>query len=69
MSQRQLAEVMGVHKQTISDWETLRRNPRIRHLRKLSQIFDVSIDFIVCNPHAGNFITTPPIHAAVKNKE
>ena len=49
LSQSQLADLMKVGKQTIANWENGRREPEIKLLYKLSEIFDTSIDYILCN--------------------
>lgn len=49
MSQEQLAEKMGVARQTISKWELGETYPDISQAKKLSSIFKVSLDELVDN--------------------
>jgi transcriptional regulator with XRE-family HTH domain len=46
-SQEELAEKMGVSRQSISKWEGAQSIPDMNRLLKLSQIFDVSTDFLL----------------------
>ena len=43
-SQEQLAEKMGVTRQTISNWELEESSPDLKHAKELSKIFNVSLD-------------------------
>ena len=47
MNQRQLAELMNVNQNTISRWEKGERQPNNDDLRKLSDIFHVSVDYLL----------------------
>lgn len=49
MSQEQLAEKMEVARQTISKWELGETSPDISQAKKLSTIFNVSLDELVNN--------------------
>lgn len=49
LSQEQLAEKVGVARQTISKWETGETAPDIKQAQILSQIFDVNLDELVGN--------------------
>ncbi len=49
MSQEQLAEKIGVARQTISKWELGETSPDIEQSKKLAQIFHVSLDELVQN--------------------
>ena len=44
LSQEQLAEKMGVTRQTISNWELDESSPDLKQGRELSKIFNVSLD-------------------------
>ena len=46
-SQEELAEKMGVSRQSISKWEGAQSIPDMNRLLKLSQIFGVSTDFLL----------------------
>ena len=49
LSQEQLAEKIGVTRQTISNWELGETSPNPEQLKLLSQIFHVSIDELLDN--------------------
>lgn len=49
LSQEQLAEKMGVTRQTISNWELEESTPDIKQAKELSKIFNVSLDQLVNN--------------------
>ena len=47
MNQDQVAEAIGVHKQTISRWESGKRAPNGEEIRLLVELFGCSADFIL----------------------
>ena len=47
MNQKQLAELMNVNQNTISRWEKGERQPNNDELGKLSDIFHVSVDYLL----------------------
>ena len=47
MSQEQLAELLGISRQTVSEWERGIAYPSVEKLLFLSKIFNVSLDYIV----------------------
>lgn len=49
LSQEQLAEKMGVTRQTISNWELDESSPDLKQGRELSKIFNVSLDELTNN--------------------
>lgn len=53
LSQEQLAEKVGVARQTISKWELGETAPDIRQAQILSQIFNVSLDELTGNDTGG----------------
>lgn len=53
LSQEQLAEKMGVSRQTISKWEFGETAPDIKQAQKLSKLFNISLDELVGNIEAG----------------
>ncbi len=48
LSQEGLAEKVGVARQTISKWELGETSPDLKQAKKLSEIFGVSLDELVC---------------------
>lgn len=63
MSQEQLAEQVGVSRQTISKWELGETSPDIAQAQKLSQIFNKSLDELTGND------TKEVIYEKVSNTE
>ncbi len=49
LSQEQLAEKMGVTRQTISNWELGESSPDLKQAKELSKIFNISLDKLVDN--------------------
>jgi len=47
LTQKQLAEMLGVDQRTISVWETGKNEPDFKTLAKLCDIFDESIENIL----------------------
>lgn len=47
MTQEDLASKLGVSKQTVSNWETGLKTPRMGAIQKLSNLFNVSKSFII----------------------
>ena len=48
-SQEDLADKVGVTRQTISKWELSETAPDINQAKTLSKIFNISLDELVCN--------------------
>jgi len=46
MSQRELAEIIGVNQTAVSKWEIEKAYPDMESTRKLAEFFDVSVDYI-----------------------
>ena len=63
LSQEQLAEKIGVSRQTISKWELGETSPDIKQAQMLSQIFNVSLDELTGND------TKEAIYEKVSNTE
>lgn len=57
LSQEQLAEKMGVARQTISKWELGETSPDLEQSKQLSQIFNVSLDDLTNNEIRNVLIT------------
>lgn len=49
LSQEELAEKVGVSRQTISKWELNETSPDLKQAKKLSEIFNISLDELVDN--------------------
>ena len=47
LSQEELAEMLGVTRQTISNWELNETSPDLKQAQKLSNIFDISLDELI----------------------
>jgi transcriptional regulator with XRE-family HTH domain len=54
--QQDLADRLGVSKQTVSHWETGQRNPEADTIKKLADIFNVSSDYLLCRSETINNI-------------
>lgn len=46
-NQPELAKIMNISKQTVSNWESGNRTPDAETLSKLSDLFSVSVDFLL----------------------
>ena len=55
-NQPELAKIMNISKQTVSNWENGNRTPDAETLSKLSDLFSVSVDFLLGRTD----IVTPP---------
>ena len=47
LTQEQVAELLGVSRQTISNWENEKNYPDIKSLVLMSEVFQVSLDNLV----------------------
>lgn len=47
LTQKQVADKLGVVESCYANWEQGRSEPNIENLRKLSEIFDISLDDLV----------------------
>lgn len=50
VSQSELGEILGVTGQTVLNWENGIYEPKIEHLIKLADYFNVTIDYLVERP-------------------
>ncbi len=78
MHQQDLADMLGISRSTISMWETGRSRPDGETLQNLSEIFEVSVDYLlgltdyrapnqfVLNPHLVAEMSPVPIVGVVK---
>lgn len=51
LSQQELADKIGVLRETISNWERSNQTLSIDNAKKLSQFFQVSIDYLLKNQY------------------
>lgn len=49
LSQQQFADLLHVSRQAVSRWETKKAEPDIETLKKISQIFKVTVDHLIGN--------------------
>ena len=47
MSQEELAEKLGVSRQSVSKWEGAQSTPDLNRILEISKIFDVSTDYLL----------------------
>ncbi|GHU76446.1 hypothetical protein AGMMS49992_22120 [Clostridia bacterium] len=47
LTQLQVADALGINKQTVCEWERGRTFPRVTTLRRLATLFGVSIDYLL----------------------
>ena len=52
LSQEELADKLGVSRQTISNWELNVTKPDIDYMKRISKIFCISIDEIFVSSHS-----------------
>lgn len=48
LSQKQVAMTLGVSAPTVSDWESDKIRPTAENLKKLADLYNVSIDYLLC---------------------
>ena len=48
LSQSDLAETLGVSRQSVSKWETNASVPELDKLVKMAQLFEITMDELVC---------------------
>ena len=56
LSQTQLANELGMIKQTYSNYENEKREPNIATLIKLADYFDVSVDYLIRHEKTPNHL-------------
>ena len=49
LTQKEVASKLNVDRSTYSYWENAKTEPSIKHLIKLSKIYNVTIDYIIGN--------------------
>lgn len=48
MNQTEFAQVLGVDRSTVANWESGKTEPTVTLLRKISEVSGVPMDFIFC---------------------
>lgn len=48
LNQPELAKILNVTKQTVSNWENNNRVPDVLTLEKLADLYDCSVDYLLC---------------------
>ncbi len=66
MSQKELADRCSVHQTAVSQWENERTYPDTESLMKLSEIFDVSVDELMCGEAARSGRMTIPVFGYIR---
>lgn len=75
LNQTELAKILNVAKQTISNWELGNRTPDDKMLIKIADLFDVSTDYLLCRTDNPNFsivegtLNGKPFKATVESKD
>ncbi len=60
LSQEELADKIGVSRQTISRYEIGEALPDIEKCKRLAEVLDVTLDDLVCYDKAANGLNVPP---------
>ena len=58
-SQEQVAEKLGISRQAISKWESGQGNPEIDNVVKLTEIYNVSADYILLGRENNTIVSEP----------
>lgn len=58
-SQEQVAEMLGISRQAISKWESGQGNPEIDNVIKLTEIYQVSADYILSGRETNTVNASP----------
>ncbi|MGL4106680.1 helix-turn-helix domain-containing protein [Clostridium sp. LP20] len=58
LSQEDVAEKLSVSRQTVSKWETDQTVPELLKAKLLSQLYNVSYDYLVSESHIGGDLTS-----------
>lgn len=60
LTQEELAEKLGISRQTLSKWETGESLPDIEKSRALAELFGVTLDDLVCYEGGEDMLPPPP---------
>ncbi|WP_346961886.1 helix-turn-helix transcriptional regulator [Clostridium sp.] len=58
LSQEDVAEKLSVSRQTVSKWETDQTVPELIKAKLLSQLYNVSYDYLISGSHIGGDVTS-----------
>ncbi|GAA0716696.1 helix-turn-helix transcriptional regulator [Clostridium malenominatum] len=58
LSQEDVADRLGVSRQTVSKWETDQTVPELIKAKLLSQLYNVSYDYLISGSHIGGDVTS-----------
>ncbi len=58
LSQEDVADKLGVSRQTVSKWETDQTVPELIKAKLLSQLYNVSYDYLISECHIGGDVTS-----------
>lgn len=67
ITQKQLADKLGVHKQVLANWLNGSRNPKRENVKKLAEILDLPISFFYEDDGQKNFIENSGTIGAIGN--
>jgi len=67
-SQKELAELMGVSQPTVCDWETGKKNPAGKNLKKLSTLLGCTTDYLIMDDAARRPISDDEVKFALFGK-
>ena len=62
LEQKELAQILQVHKGTVSNWENNKRIPDSEMLIKIANYFSVTTDYLLGNTNNRNEINIDPIY-------
>lgn len=69
MSQEELADRLGISRQSVSKWESGQSQPEIEKLLQLSEVFHVSTDYLLKDDTMPEVIDVTPVHEEAKESE
>ena len=61
ITQKELAEFLGVKQNTVSDWINRGTSPKIEHIYRIADFFSVSFDFLFLNNNSSMLIDAKDI--------
>lgn len=58
LSQEDVADKLGVSRQTVSKWETDQTVPELAKVKLLSQLYNISYNYLISGSHFGGDVTS-----------